>query len=977
MFIKKLFHFSLIILLLIDINFSVYAANSKDEETNKHLAALEINPDETPEEKAEKIFKMSLLLDLFAVKDLYFKGFIEEAEELLYMNSIGYKMVLGYNPNHPLAQLFFDAHRHPGDSGFSVEGDPKSMVAISGLYTDGIEDDVPDDWSMQAFWFARSAQKTALAQDGKKLLEDRQKGAWVTFSAKELGSLLAFEGTGIAGGFAAGQALQQMLNQSYWIYIGLGIGAAGGALTWFASSQLYNMYQKYKEKRRSKKNLNELKEAEDDDEFEDIVAMEEGRSKSSKKSKNSKQPSVENSSIDIAQTLNIHESSSFEKLSKYQTLSPKEKKKLDDKFLIHLYGTSEDDQKFVTLYRKITKHERISTKNDELQKRSPRKETTHEEGRLKRWSKALLHRLSTFNPWGHNPTPIEEDNIDHKKQHENVIDDDSLDTKPHAQSMPNMPFHNEDFVEIEMNHVAIDEYTLHLDEENIKKAQKIFKIVLNLDNFAIKKLHFQGYTKEAEKLMYMIAIGYKMVVGYDAHHPYAQIFFEAHDHPNEEGFMVPGDQTAQKAISGLFSDDIEDEVPDDRQVEAYWIGRSLLEPGQSTKPTNTQKEDKTASFLSFTAKEFGALCAAEAAGLVAGYALGDILMQSFGAYYWTYIGLGIGGAGGFLTWLGGLKIPEIYKWCSTKFQHKEDLDQINNAFDDIEIDKDQAKIITMDDEEVEEPQEESLPKLKSEIKTPPDDLIEQDEKLFVPTTTNEEDEIQNKSANIDESPVIELTILPSDDTQQLKDESEIEEVGPPPPPMTSTNLSTSKKPANLNSSQLKTPSQKSIQIPKKMSQKEEDALHEKFLQRLFTHGADDLFVRRYLELTKDKRVEATHIAKSKCDEAKEKEASHKKRMQHYLTRQASRLNIFRHSDDEDDEDDRRLHRSKSRHEKKSYESQNPYGSTSSTFREYNEEDQHFDDYRDQYDGFDPYDDPFQANPRNFGKPNDQYDEDDL
>jgi hypothetical protein len=968
MFIKKLIHLTLIIIYLININFSVYATPSRDEENNRHLAELEINPNETPEEKAEKIFKISLLLDLFAVKDLYFKGFTEEAEELLYMISIGYKMVLGYHPNHPLAQLFFDAHKHPGDNGLAIDGDPTSMVAISGLYTDGIEDDVPDDWSMQAFWFARSAQKTALAQDGKKLLEDRQKGAWVTFSAKELASLLAFEGTGIVGGFAAGQALQQALSQSYWIYIGLGTGAAGGSLAWLASSQCYNVYQKCKEKRRSKKNLNKLKEAEDDDdEIEDNIAMEEGRSK---KLKANERSSDQKQNLASIPSVEIDENSSIEKLSKYQTLSRKEKKKLDDKFLIHLYGSSEDDQKFVKLYRKITKHERVSIKNDELQKRSPRQETTYEEGRFKRWSKTLLHRLSHLNPWRHNPAPDEEDHNDHEKQNENVTDDDSLDTQPHALSMPNMPLHDNDFVEIEMPLSNVEDFVISIDENDIEKAEKIFRIVLNLDNFAIKKLHFQGHTKEAEKLMYMIAVGYKMVVGYNPHHPYAQLFFDAHDHPNEEGFMIPGDQTAQKAISVLFSDDIEDEVPDDIQVETYWIGRSLLEPGQSIKPTSAQDEHKTASFLSFTAKEFGALCAAEVAGLVAGYALGDVLMQSFGAYYWTYIGLGIGGAGGFLTWLGGLKIPEIYKWCSTKFQRKEDLDQINNAFyeteiDAAEIDKDQVKTNTMDKEEVEEPQVESLPKLKNKIKIQGDDLIEQDDELIEPKIANEEDKIQ----------IIEHFILPPDNAQQLEIESEIEEESLPVASIKPASLSVSENPANLNASRLKASSQKSIQIPKTISPKEEDALHEKFLQRLYTHGADDLFVRRYLELTKDKRVEATHVARFKCDAKKQKEQQNnyneesrfRRHILNPLSRGATYLNPLSHFDNdqsEDDEDDRRLHRIKKEHKK----SRNPYGSSSSHFKE--------DDA--QYD--DPYDDFYQKNTANLDKPNtqyEQYDEDEY
>lgn len=963
MFIKKLVRLTLIIIYLTNINFSVYATHSKDEEIYKNLLAFELNPDETPEEKAEKIFKISLLLDLFAVKDLYFKGFTEEAEELLYMISIGYKMVLGYHPNHPLAQLFFDAHRHPGDNGLSVDGDPTSMVAISGLYTDGIEDDVPDDWSMQAFWFARSAQKTALAQDGQKLLEDRQKGAWVTFSAKELASLLAFEGTGIVGGFAAGQALQQALSQSYWIYIGLGVGAAGGALAWFASSQCYNMYQKCKEKRRSKKNLNKLKEAEDDDELEDTIAMEEGRSKKFKDNK----PSDQKQNLATIPPVEIDDNSSIEKLSKYKSLSHKEKKKLDDKFLIHLYGTSEDDQKFVNLYRKITKHERVSTKNDELQKRSPRQERICEEGRFKRWSKALIHGLSTFNPWRHNSTSDEEDHNDHKKKDENVIDDDSLDIKPHAQSLPNTSFHNEDFVEIEMPLSNVEDFVINMDEKDIEKAEKIFRIVLNLDNFAIKKLHFQGHTKEAEKLMYMIAVGYKMVVGYNPHHPYAQLFFDAHDHPNEEGFMIPGDQTAQKAISVLFSDDIEDEVPDDMQVEAYWIGRSLLEPGQSIKPTSAQDDHKAASFLSFTAKEFGALCAAEAAGLVAGYALGDVLMQSFGAYYWAYVGLGIGGVGGFLTWLGGLKIPEIYKWCNTKFQRKEDLNQINDAFydteiNDVEINKDQLKIIPTNEDEVDALENESHSKQNSEIKTPVDSLAEQDAELIEPIKVNEENKIQ----------IIEQVVLPADNAQQLKDELEIEEESLPLPSIKSIGLSASEKPAYVSDSHLKASRQKSIQIPKKMSQKEEDALHEKFLHRLFTYGVDDHFVRRYLEFTKDKRVEATHIVQSKCDAKKQKEqhANSNKESQfsehvvNRLSRGAPDLNSLSHFDDylsEDDEDDRRLNRAKRNYKT----TRNPYESSSSHFKAYDTQCE------------DPYDDIYQSSVAYLSKPNDQYDEDEY
>lgn len=44
----------------------------------------------------------------------------------------------------------------------------------------------------------------------------------------------------------------------------------------------------------------------------------------------------------------------------------------------------------------------------------------------------------------------------------------------------------------------------------------------------------------------------------------------------------------------------------------------------------------------------------------------------------------------------------------------------------------------------------------------------------------------------------------------------------------------------------------------KLSARDENLLHEKFVQRLYKYGANDTFVRCYLEHTKTERIEATH-----------------------------------------------------------------------------------------------------------------------
>ncbi|MDP1974433.1 MAG: hypothetical protein Q8K37_00510 [Alphaproteobacteria bacterium] len=49
-----------------------------------------------------------------------------------------------------------------------------------------------------------------------------------------------------------------------------------------------------------------------------------------------------------------------------------------------------------------------------------------------------------------------------------------------------------------------------------------------------------------------------------------------------------------------------------------------------------------------------------------------------------------------------------------------------------------------------------------------------------------------------------------------------------------------------------------IKMPYQLSTHDENALREKFVQRLYKYGAKDTFVRCYLEYTKTKRIDETH-----------------------------------------------------------------------------------------------------------------------
>ncbi|MDP1724142.1 MAG: hypothetical protein Q8L85_05515 [Alphaproteobacteria bacterium] len=881
--IKKINLLVCFVFFIIFIN-SINAEKSK-EDFNINLAELEVNPLDSLQDKAEKIFKMSLLLDLFAIKDLYFKGFVEEAEELLHMISAGYKMVVEYYRAHPLAELFYEAHRHPSDDhGLPVEGDPKSMVAISGLYTDGIQDDVPDDYVMQAFWLARSAEKTQFTLDGQDLLAKQQKISCATLSAKEFASLIAFVGGNLATGYGAGRALAVTLNQEYLIIVGLCAGAVVGSIEWVASLQLYMMFNRCKERRNHKKNVEKLNKA--FNENEDVALdLDEEDSGCCACFGLCRKSSEENLDLDPIEEKIVQDNKNLEKLIRHQKLSTEEKNNLktdylihryrngeeDEKFielfdkavnedeasgwrncfgrchkdsdfdlendllaqrviqdnenlgklighqklskeeqkflktdyLRHLYGKTEEDKKFIELYnkltkskknknddqsvdeeenddidvlqytdhllnkkreeinndylkhlyggsaadkrfveiyRKITRNDRIEAKNEALQKHLYHIKPQHKEGIIKRFSNVVVGGFNKINPFYHSDSHLKNDNIHHE------LDE------------------NGDDIEIHVDHD--DKFALEPGDDNIIKAQKIFNIALQLDNFAIKKLHFKGHLKEAEKLMYMVALGYKMAISYNPLHPYAQLFYDAHDHQDVDGSYIRGNQMAQKVISGLFSDYIEEGVPDDKDAELYWIGRSLEQVEEKIESKNHTKVRKAACVIGFTARNFGSLCATEISGLVGGYALGNVMASMLNATYWVDIGVGVGGVAGFAIWLGGFKFYEAYYSCTHLCQHNHDLKTLHQAYK-VDV-SNQLKMEEFDGGEI---------KSKKTI-----------------------EEIMEESIG-----------------QGCE-----------------------------------------IKMPHQLSTHDENALREKFVQRLYKYGANDTFVRCYLEYTKTKRIDETH-----------------------------------------------------------------------------------------------------------------------
>jgi hypothetical protein len=818
--IKKIIHIIVIISFILN---NIPLCFSKKEDENSVISDLEnlqVQPDDDPETKADKIFKMCLLLDSFAIKNLYFNNLKDESEELLSMLFLGYLMVLQYAPTHPRAKLFYDAHPHPGDIGLPDRGNSTAMVAVSGLYDDD-EDDVPDDLSMKAFWLGRSLQKSEMHAEAQEKIDTHKKATFISFSAKQFSSLLACVGTGLGAGFTAGQVLQQSFGQEYWLYIGLAGGGFGGWLAWLGGLQLYDGYAWVKGKWQHCRNKNDLEEIlNQDPDTAIIVKMEEGRA--GETYPNALQ----------MQSMNGTATESFSDLDKivdYDSLSQRKKEKLKETYLRHLYANpkTKADQQYVKHYLELTKNDRINLKNREKTNRSPQNQKKEKPGRLKRMS----NWVRSF--WTED-VQEDQDHIDenlkiHAKKANKARKDDSDEDQ------------QEEMIDVvKLNHSGddIDDFMIKPDQDNQEKAKKIFDILLKLDEFAIKKLHFHGHTKEADDLLFMLSIGYQMVTTYDPTHPHAQLFFEARRHIGPDHLEADGDPIAQLAVSALYADGVDDDVPDDIDIQSYWVAKAAEEKNIPATAKKQEDEIKKMTWLTFTSKEFAALVAAEISGLVAGYGVGQILVEAFEKDYLLSVGLAAGAIGGFAAWFGTLKLYDIYQYCKIKKHKRDALIHLDDAF--TEVDDDQAHILSIDGEKIDS--DKSTASTSSEVAMTPrkDDEIDLKERISDAVNDHEH------TSPVGISPELEI-----------KDKSDLVEVNAAPivdnkiPPLElSLDLTQSIK-TSAKTRKYKTYSKEKIRN-----------LDEKYVKRLYKYGPNDPFVKRYLELTKEDRIQ---VARQEID----------------------------------------------------------------------------------------------------------------
>lgn len=727
--------------------------DANDVNLLKHLSAFQVNPDNSLEDKADKIFKMCLILDEFAVKELYFKNLKEEAELLLTMIRTGYMQVLEYVPHHPRAQLFADAHGVVNSFNVLGQGDPNAMKAVSGLYDDD-EDDVPDDLYMKAFWAARSMLASDTSLEAKELTEIQKKASFLSFTAKEFSSLIACTGAGLTAGTALGISIVQSTQIDYLLYVCMAGGAIGGWLSWLAGSGLYkNCYLPLKKKiakRKARQDVQDLDKTAQDDL---LRQMEEGTLETLGHKSNTSRKASFNPEI-------------IPGIGDYDSLSDKKKQKLKNCYLQHLYASpkTKADNEYITRYLALTQEYRIN-----LTEEKPEKQTNTSSSNQGSHLARLWGRIRGESKAKTTPLESEKEKTD-RPDIELVV------------------------VETEQD---LDEVIIHRDESNEKKAEKMFQILLLLDAFAIKKLYFKGHIEQSDKLIHMLSLGYQMVMEYDPTHPHAHFFYEARRHLGDAGNVIEGDKVSQTIISGLYADDNNDDVKDDVECQQYWLAKAAEDENSPKPGVSKEEKEKKASWIEFTGRELTGFIAAETAGAITGYGIGQALQEALEYNWLLYIGIGAGLGIGALSWFGGLKLYDIVIACKDCYAKRKALQNLDNAFDE---NNDQAEIIDMQPAQSlkNKPPKIRLEALEGDSKAGNLDLVE-----------------------IDDGAVEEDSQTISSDHSAMKSQG----------------------------------STRYESLPKE----ERNKLKEEYLQALFTRGPKDPVVEKYLKLTKERRQKKAKI----------------------------------------------------------------------------------------------------------------------
>lgn len=227
-------------------------------------------------------------------------------------------------------------------------------------------------------------------------------------------------------------------------------------------------------------------------------------------------------------------------------------------------------------------------------------------------------------------------------------------------------------------------------------AEYSFTLGLSIDETAITELYFKNNPEGAKATLLKAVKLYKHAAFLDPDHPYARTFAMAHDDLDEFNSLVEGDKDAQIAVSGLYADGIEEGVPDNTQIQAFWVLKASQNPGTSMPSAGKQKTNGT--WINFIENKLVSMFGSMAAGAVSGFTIGQTIAEQTDEQYWVYIGIGIGSGLGWIAWFSGLNFYNIYHWWTTHRNAQKALQDLDAAFEtDI---GDGSTIITFDGEDV-------------------------------------------------------------------------------------------------------------------------------------------------------------------------------------------------------------------------------------------------------------------------------------
>lgn len=242
-----------------------------------------------------------------------------------------------------------------------------------------------------------------------------------------------------------------------------------------------------------------------------------------------------------------------------------------------------------------------------------------------------------------------------------------------------------------------DEYNFQSGDSK-EFANFIFELGLQADQNAITECYFKNNKDGANIMLLQAAALFKEAANLNPNHPYAHTFAIAHDSLDDLNNPIEGDKDAQMAVSGLYADGIEEGVPDNAQIQAFWVLKASLNPGASMPSAGKSNNHKT--WINFIENKLVSMFGSVAAGAVGGFTIGQTITQQTGETYWTYIGIGVGGGLGFIGWFCSLNFYNIYHWWTTHRNAKKALKDLDTAFDDLN-NENAPTIVSIDDKDIE------------------------------------------------------------------------------------------------------------------------------------------------------------------------------------------------------------------------------------------------------------------------------------